>query len=291
MYPLNQSPFYKLKSTKKLQKILQISSQKEFSNIINNTRRFYKVYEQETRSKKRRNIEAPFGKLKIIQKRISNLLHRIEKPKYLISPCIGKSYIYNALIHVNSNHFYKLDIKNYFNSVRARKVFDFLHYGFKCDRDIAWQLTEIVTFDNRLPTGAPCSPLIAYYSYVKMWDKIYSLAQDKNCLFTLYVDDLTISGSHISQTLKNEIRQKIQSFGLKYHKEKFAVNKPIEITGILVKDNEIFLPNRKHKKINDLYKELYQSDTSQEFLQNRIVGHLAEAKAVKKLASQDLNLI
>jgi hypothetical protein len=46
-----------------------------------------------------------------------------------------------------------------------------------------------------------------------------------------------------------EIKRAIHRSGLRYHKEKFYVDSPSEITGVIVKGDLLMPPHRQHKKI------------------------------------------
>lgn len=284
MYPLHQSPLYKLKSKKRMLKVLQISSEAFLERLIQNRSESYRFDCQTKSNGQKRFLEKPPSHIKKIQTRISDLLHNIEKPDYLFSPCRGRSSLQNAQKHRFSEHCATLDIKNYFPSITSRQVFDFFRNELCCAGDIAGYLTDLTTLDGHLPTGAPSSPLLAFYACKKIWDEIGALSQSHNCTYTLFADDLTISGEHIPKGLIWKIKQKIYSHGLKYHKEKVRQNEDFEVTGavIKVKKNNLVLPNRKHKKAHDL-RACLAASPNQIHLKNKIAGHLGEFKFLEKI--------
>jgi signal recognition particle subunit SEC65 len=93
-----------------------------------------------------------------------------------------------------------------------------------------------------------------------MWEKIGMSVQNHQCTLSVYVDDLTISGSAVPEILITEIKDIFNRYGLKSKasKEKHYHNaKAAEITGVIVrKDGSLGIPNRQHKKIHMLRKKL-----------------------------------
>jgi ribosome recycling factor len=59
-----------------------------------------------------------------------------------------------------------------------------------------------------------------------------------------------------------EIKRAIHRSGLRYHKEKFYVDSPSEITGVIVKGDLLLPPHRQHKKIRVNVKMLKQESNS-----------------------------
>ena len=284
MYPLHQSPLYKLKSKKRMLQILQVSNEALLEKILQSHDKSYRFDHQIKSNGEKRFIEEPPFHIKKIQKRISDLLHKVEKPDYLFSPCKKKSSLHNAQRHRLSKHCVTLDIKNYFPSITSGHVFQFFQNELCCGVRNAGYLKDLTTVNSHLPIGAPSSPLLAFYTYKKLWDKIETLSQSHNCIFTLFADDLTISGEHIPKGLIWEIKQKIHSHGLKYHKEKVRKNRDFEVTGavIKIKKNDLVLPHRKHKKVYDLRASFAESQ-NQIHLKSKITGHLGEFKFLEKI--------
>lgn len=285
-YPLHQSALFKVSSKKRLAKILQanVKSLKNFTE----TKHFYLERTEAGKKGKDRKIEEPKHRLKQIQKRISNLLHRVEKPDYSFCPAKGKSYIGNALAHAHSIEVRTLDIKSYYQSTSFKKVYQFFLNQMQCPPDIAHLLTGITTFKNHLPTGGPASDLLAYYAHINMWENIYELVSQYNCCMTLYNDDLTVSGKKIPKGLMWEIKKEIHRYKLEYHKEKHYYNKPSEITGVILSNSQAKAPNRRHLKIHELRKQISieEAPDARKQLEKRLKGSIEEAKQIQ-LANLD----
>jgi len=245
----------------------------------------YKCWNEPKKSGGERLIEAPFDRLKVVQKRIAELLYRIETPDYVISPAKNKSYVMNAAVHRGSKQFYLLDIEDFFPSCRAERVFWFFNKILQCPRDVAAILTKVSTFQGHLPQGSPCSPILAYYAYSDMWNIINKIAIENGCKLTIYVDDITVSGVSFSLRAISQIKSVISKFGLSIslRKERGFVNKAAEITGVIVEGNQIKLPNRQHFKLRLAKSSFSKCKTQKErdYIVRQISGRVAQKTQIE----------
>lgn len=251
---------------------------------LTHSQRLYTEKEVIGKNGKPRLIERPSHELKQVQTRISELLNRIEIPTFLFCPARRRSYITNASSHVNSAVVKKLDIKEYFQRTSSKRVYWFFHSYMECAEDIAGILTAILTYKGHLPTGSPSSPILSYYAHVDMWERVDTLAREAGCTLTVYMDDVTLSGMKVPDSLVWKIKQQIHRCGLQYHKEKFYAGKVREVTGVIIRDGQLKLPNRQHKKIYELRQQLARGAESeqQNTLLNRLQGCEAQANQIEK---------
>ena len=171
-----------------------------------------------------RTIEAPCKKLKIVQKKINKALQKTTVPAYLCSGIKGKSFIDNALAHVQNRFILCLDIDSFYPSTSKENVFQYYKYSLCTPDDIAWTLTDLTTINGHLPTGAPTSVILAYLAYQKTFDEIYLKAKELNIEMTVYVDDITFSSKKdIPIAFYNfvEKRMKEQKLSIKKKKTKW----------------------------------------------------------------------
>ena len=179
---------YNITSKKRLSEILLTTPEK-----IKNLSQDENLYSCWTKEKKNggvREIEAPCENLKSIQKRIAGLLQRIEPPNYFMAPVKGRSYVDNAALHVRSNAFRLLDIEDFFPSCTKKRVFWFFHKCIGCSRDISAIVANLTTHKERLPQGSPASPILAYFPYVDMWEKISNIVEAANLKLSVYADGI-----------------------------------------------------------------------------------------------------
>ena len=119
----------------------------------------------------------------------------------------------------------------------------------KCEKDIAATLTRLATYKGHLPTGSPLSPILAYFAHYDVWEAIAQICKANGYVLTVYIDDVTISSSKISAAVVWRIKEAIHRSGLRYHKEKVYVDRPAEVTGVILDGGKLITPNRQLKKI------------------------------------------
>lgn len=275
-YQLNQSPFYRLGTKRKLLSLLGIS-QNELIELLRSNH--YGVFKND----KGRQIQHPNGKLKPVHKRISKLLNKILLPEYIHSQKTN-SYITNAKKHIGEHPVIKTDIANFYPSITFSRIFGLFKNTFKCTPDISWTIAKLCTFNNScLPTGSPISGIIAFLSSQEMFDEVNELALKHDCIMTCYVDDITISGTKATKSLLIEVGRVIQKHGLKIKEAKsrsYSAKAPKLITGCIIRGQNLLLPNKRHKEIWKLKKAL-NSKTSidEEKDKSELIGRIQEAKS------------
>ena len=65
--------------------------------------------------------------------------------------------------------------------------------NFNLDPHIATVIAQIACYDNKLPQGSPCSPVISNLITHSLDIKLASLAKKNSCIYTRYADDITFS--------------------------------------------------------------------------------------------------
>ena len=243
-YPLDQSPLYRMQSRKRLAAEIfnvDIDLLERIAGHGDNFRVFHIV-----QGEKRRQVETPKPILERLHRRLFVLFERIEKPAYLQSGVKGRSYITNAREHVGAVPLVKLDIKKFYPSVDAARVYRFLHEGMRCSPDVAGLLTNLCIHDGHVPTGSCVSQLLAYFATRPMFDELSALAESRGVKFTLYVDDMTFSGRSATPAFLWNVKKVVHSHGLKYHKDRiYTADSQKVVTGVLVNTHGIaVLPSK-----------------------------------------------
>jgi len=281
--PFTRNALYGLKSKHKLAELLFIDVD-ALDRLAETASTLYRKWEEEKKNGGFREIEAPSDYLKERQKRISELLQRIDAPDYLMSPVKGRSYVHNAAEHVGSRAFCLLDLENFFPSCTEKRVFWFFREKMNCAKDVAGILAKITTLNGRLPQGSPCSPILAYFSYVDMWEEIHAVTKEAEYKLTIYVDDITISAQRLLGKHIWQIKMILFRFGHRYSakKERHLIDKAADVTGVIVTNEAILLPNRQHQKLSALKKN-YRAETKshqKQKLTRRLRGREAQAKQI-----------
>jgi retron-type reverse transcriptase len=287
-YPLDQSPFYRMGNHRKLAELLHVSQQA--LKRLTNSADMYRCWDEPKKNGGTRRIEAPPENLKTVQRRISDLLQRITPPPYLMAPVKRRSYVHNAAAHIGARAFRLLDIEDFFPSCTDKRVFWFFKKKMGCSVDIADTLTKLVTLNGRLPQGSPCSPILAYFAYCDMWERIGDIVAAASCTLSIYADDITISGEVVYERDVWAIKQALHRAGHRYSrkKERSIVGKAADITGVIVKGDDLLLPNRQHRELANVRKQRQYADHQNErtVLDRKLRGRIAQANQIMKHLEQ-----
>jgi hypothetical protein len=146
----------------------------------------------------------------------------------------------------------------------------------ECPKDVAGTLANLACCDGHLATGSPASPILAYYAHIDVWEKVASLAKTAGCALSIYIDDMTLSGPSVTQKLIWAVKQCIHGGGLRYHKEKRSVERACEVTGVIINNGELRVPNRQHKKLREARRARDRERNSKDSAS--IIGRLAGLK-------------
>ena len=298
-YELRDSPFFRLQTRKKLAQTLLVSER-----ALNALTARKDLYERAWKHKKEKDkwlnappspdnahfyrpIDIPDSGLKAVQSRIAKLLGRVTPPDWLFSPVKGRSYVDNAARHKGAVAFWLLDIADYFPSCSANNVAHFFRQRMECSSDVTAILVHIATWQQCLPQGSPCSPILAYFSNLGLWEEIERAVIAAGLRHSVYADDITISGPVVRKRVIWEIKQSIHKHGLriKAEKELSLIHRPADITGVIVDGDHTKLPNRQLKRLFELRAERHKAKSRLLITQldNKIAGHLAQKRQVEQI--------
>ena len=257
-YELERSPLFRLSSKKKLAELLKV----DLRAIANLERSGLAAqYNSFVDKKTRRHITEPVGDLAKVHRQLLRFFVRFTPPDYVHSAVKKRSYKTNAFAHRGGNVVLKIDIKKFFQSVKFDCVHDFFVRRLECASDIATILAKLCTvkterYGVHLPTGSCISPVLSFLANQRLFDRIAQLSDSFGCIFTLYVDDITISGERASAELLNLVAVEIFKRGYRYHKANVSSSQSPLITGLIVRDGRLRLPHGRARKIQDLIKLL-----------------------------------
>lgn len=260
---------------------------------------------------KKRLIEAASSKLKLIQTKILALLSNLDYPDYLFSGQKGMSFIDNAKQHLGKYYTYKIDISKFFPNTSRNKVYNFFRKNLNTSPDVATILTNCTTINlhdysavknyeeiknylketnikqiAHLATGAPTSMLLSFLANQSMFEELSSFCKQNNYIFTIYVDDVTIS-SHYSIPYKNRniIIRIVEKYGHFISKRKvkyYSPNQNKKITGVIInKRGELCTPN---KLLNKTHVKIlkYKNKDIDEYELNSLKGCINVANQIDK---------
>ncbi|MDF5721844.1 MAG: reverse transcriptase domain-containing protein [Rhizonema sp. PD37] len=188
--------FKQLESSRDVAQLLQVP----YKNLIYYIYRQsedsrYKTFTVPKKSGGSRTIHSPNKSLAIIQRKLSQVLYTIYRPRASVHGFAAKrNIITNAKAHTKKKFILNLDLKDFFDSInfgRVRGLFIAKPYGL--NEEVATILAQICCFNNKLPQGAPSSPIISNLVCTKMDSELQRFAETHGLFYTRYADDITFS--------------------------------------------------------------------------------------------------
>jgi RNA-directed DNA polymerase len=217
------------------------------------------------KKKKLRDLKYPVADLRGVHERLKYHLNKIRQPSYLFSPRRKRGQRDNAALHLDQNQYLTLDLKQFYPSTTAAMVRRWFQDEMGMYPDVAGLLTHLVTIDDQVSFGSPLTPVLCTLIHRQTFDKIADLCDRYGLLYSLWVDDLTISGKFVHGDVVREIRKIIAGADLRSHKIRFRTgSRPVFITGIGVVGRELVAPNSLNLRIKQLWEELHLAETINE---------------------------
>ena len=150
-----------------------------------------------------RDICAPKGALKLLQRNLANLLYdcrdEINKdtPRRPLAHGFRRkqSIFDNAKKHRHRRFVLNLDLKDFFPAFNFGRVRGFFikNRDFSLNEKVATIIAQIACFENILPQGSPCSPIIADMLAHILDVRLVRLSKAHHVTYSRYADDLTFS--------------------------------------------------------------------------------------------------
>jgi RNA-directed DNA polymerase len=225
--------------------------------LSNQLEAHYRTYFLTKRNGTKRKISAPDQLLKRVQKNIvtSCLAQRSCSP-YATAYRKGVQLVDNARPHLGQKQLLKLDIEDFFGSITvpmiARSAFPRIYFP----PSVAGLLTQLCSYEDCLPQGAPTSPCISNLVMKPFDDYIGAWCADRQITYTRFCDDLTFSGTFELKEVKNKVQNFLFELGFSLNKKKTSQRKASQrqcVTGIVV--NAKLQANRSYRK--KLRQEIY----------------------------------
>ncbi len=105
------------------------------------------------------------------------------------------SILTNGRAHVTRRFVFNVDLQDFFGSINFGRVRGFFisDKNYKLHADVATVIAQIACYENKLPQGSPCSPVISNLIGHKLDLALVRLAAGTGSTYTRYADDLTFS--------------------------------------------------------------------------------------------------
>ncbi len=236
--------------------LFKCQSKEKYLNTIyaisNNIENNYKVYKIKKRNGKYRTIYEPNSLLKEIHKQILlNILNNKSISKYAKAYHKGISLKDNAIPHVNKKIILKLDIKNFFESIRFIDIYNTCFSIEYFPKSVGMILTYLCTYEDHLTEGASVSPYISNLVMKEFDEEIGDYCNSNNIDYTRYSDDMTFSGDFNPSDIIIKVRKMLYRLGLRLNNKKTIVltnSKQETVTGLVV-NNKVQVNSKYRNKI------------------------------------------
>ncbi len=142
---------------------------------------------------KKRQILAPNYRLKMIQRKVADLLSLIYSPRKSVHGFVSdRSVKSNAESHVKSRYVVNIDLRGFFPAITESRIAH-LFRAMRVDPRVSDIIARICCVGGQLPQGSPSSPVISNMICFRMDKELQSLAKEFRCIYTRYADDITFS--------------------------------------------------------------------------------------------------
>lgn len=217
-----------------------------------NSNQFYRCYKIKKRSSDAmRVICEPLPSLKEIQRWIlDNILSQVEISKFAKAYIVGSSIKDNARFHLRQKFVLRIDVKDFFPSIKGQNVF----YIFRCigySKEVSAMLAGLTTLRNSLPQGAPTSPAISNIFMSQCDARIAGYCLSRKIRYTRYSDDFTFSGDFHVGKLTSFVNLVFKENGLRLNKTKTKqmLKHQRQFTTGLVVNEKINVCRKKRRKL------------------------------------------
>jgi RNA-directed DNA polymerase len=192
--------FIGINSLKDLAQLLSVSTA-QLQKLAEGQR--YETFRIPKPGGRKRLIEHPEKDLKQVQQHLNRYLqavyyHVMSKSAYGFILCPvddsePRNIYSNALKHMHAQWVYQIDLKDFFHQVSKARLLTLFEKEFKFSSEIAQLLALLTTKHQRLPMGAPTSPVLSNLVSLSLDAELYQLATQHHGIYTRYADDLTFS--------------------------------------------------------------------------------------------------
>lgn len=223
------------------------------AEMISSNNKFYRSFSIPKRTGGERVISAPYPSLKQVQDWIYRvlLLPRTQLPECAVGFIPGKCLVDNAKPHIGSKYLLKMDLKDFFPSIKLTRIISAFRYLGYYPR-MAYYLARLCCEEDHLPQGAPTSPILSNIIAKHLDVRLSGLAERFGYAYTRYADDLTFSGDWISVKFIDSVKDVVNDEGFSVNDEKTKILGPWcrkIITGVSISSGKPCIPRELKRTI------------------------------------------
>ncbi len=202
--------------------------------------RAYRALEIPKRSGGVRRLYVPCKELRRFQNIIRrNILAKLPVSPYAMAYCRGRHIAQNAQPHVGKRYLLKLDITDFFGSIRFDQVYRAAFHTRYFPAQIGIMLTELCCRKESLPQGASTSPALSNLVMRNFDNNIGRWCKARGIAYTRYCDDMTFSADRPLYDVYLKVKRMLEQEGFDLNEDKthFITNASRQsVTGLTVNE-------------------------------------------------------
>jgi RNA-directed DNA polymerase len=250
-------------------------------------RPFQKVY-----SSKLRPIDNPLQDMRLVQRRIyRRLLKPLCFPNHIFGAVPKRSVLDNARQHLNSSLLVTVDIQQCFPSITNVQVYNVWRHLLGCSTPVARILTQLTTFNRRLPQGAATSPLLANLFIWMIDEPIRAACAQLDVMYSTWIDDLAFSGSNARDLIQVGVST-LGRHGLHLSRKKIRIMGPTAVkllTGTRLGSSQIRAPKEKLSRIRSGIHKLLVGSVAEPQQDKFINGLVGQLRFIRQISPRDFS--
>lgn len=267
------------------------TTEQDIQAVLEDKSRYYVSYPIVKRSGKKRWINSPQEPLKTWQKIIlRRILDKFNSHHIAHGFVKRKSPATNAKCHVGKRILVTVDIQDFFGSITIQQVFDTFNYinkkkAYNFSEAELQTLTDLVTYREALPQGAPTSPTLANFVCIPADSRLVKCGHFD--VITRYADDIAVSSDSKdfnpvrAINIIKFIYQRV--LNLKINPRKIHIrrnNKRMQVTGIVVNKRLNVEKNKARKLRAELHQLVANKVSITPIYQQQLQGKIAWISAL-----------
>ena len=232
-----------------LEKELGISVKTLYA-ISNNIDKHYRKVTVPKKNGGERRLTVPDAVLKSVQRAIVEKLLVYEPiSRYATAYAYGTSIRKNAIGHIGKKMLLKLDIQDFFDSIRYAAVKEKAFPKERFSESIRILLSTLCYHHESLPQGAPSSPTISNLIMRDFDMRVGAWCDVRKITYTRYCDDMAFSGDFSEKELIAFVSLELKKEGFLLNCKKTVIapsSKRQSVTGIVV--NQVLNVSREYRR-------------------------------------------
>lgn len=250
---------------------------KRIFDLVKGAEDHYREIELKKKNGKIRRIHAPDQLLKRKQNAIRRkILMKFSPSKYAKAYVRRRTLVDNASPHVGKRYLLKLDISDFFGSIRFEQVYAAVFHSKHFSRQVGMLLTTLCCYKGVLPQGAPTSPALSNLVMRNFDDNIGQWCESRGISYTRYSDDMTFSSNEPLYPVYQKVKAMLQESGFRLNEKKthFVTNASRQsVTGLTVNEKVAVSREYKRRVRQQVYYALKFMDISIEE-KHRLIGKI-----------------